>query len=60
MDTTERRNQNQQTKQARVKRSERRQMEWQAVSLDQLLAADHRAREGIGRGWCGGMSIRSI
>lgn len=44
MDTTERRNQNQQTKQARVKRPQRRQIEWQPVALDQLLSADHRAR----------------
>ena len=32
------------TSQARVKRPQRRQIEWQAVSLDQLLATDHRAR----------------
>ena len=29
---------------ARVKRPERAQIEWQPVSLDQLLAGDHRAR----------------
>ena len=57
MNTTERRNQNQQTKQARVKR---RQIEWQPVALDQLLAVDQRSRVAWERGWCGGMSIRSI